>query len=250
MSDNVLYVADERGHCVSLLDVNGSYLRKIGSEGSGDGQLNCPSSVCISGDLLYVSDTLNHRICVFRLDGSFVRAFGSDGKEDAKLQHPTRVYVVKDQLYVVDHRDFTTLCMFDLAGNLVRLFASGKGESADGLLCAPTAVCAVEDLDLLFVADSGKSVISVFGLSDGSFKRNIKAPAHRCFSSICFSCGVLYVTEYCGNMYVFDLNGSLVCEFQYYRVFRFVHYGLMVDDGRLFVAGEDSEHLAFLIECG
>ena len=53
---------------------DGRFLRTIGSEGTGDGQLRSPRGVLVNGDELLVADCGNHRISVFeRATGRWLR---------------------------------------------------------------------------------------------------------------------------------------------------------------------------------
>ena len=72
--DDILYVTDQQNNCVHKLTRSGKYLAKIGSIGSGDGQLQNPRGLCLSwkGEL-YVSEMGNNRISVFKTDGTFDR---------------------------------------------------------------------------------------------------------------------------------------------------------------------------------
>ena len=72
--DDILYVTDQQNHCVHKLTTSGKYLAKIGSSGSGDGQLQNPTGLCLSWNgELYVSEGNNNRISVFKTDGTFDR---------------------------------------------------------------------------------------------------------------------------------------------------------------------------------
>ncbi len=67
-------------HRISVLSwTDGSVLTRFSKEGSGPGQLRCPSVVRLlaDGSSLVVADTLNDRLCVFALSGEFVAAVGS-----------------------------------------------------------------------------------------------------------------------------------------------------------------------------
>ena len=72
--DDILYVTDQQNNCVHKLTTSGKYLAKIGSIGSGDGQLQNQRGLCLNwkGEL-YVSEMGNNRISVFKTDGTFDR---------------------------------------------------------------------------------------------------------------------------------------------------------------------------------
>lgn len=99
-----LFVADRGNHCVWELTVNGDMVRKIGSHGSGPGQLNFPYGVAISNqDLIIVSESGNSRISIFSQSGDFVRCFGELGSEPGQFDHPRHLCLnSKGQLIVAD----------------------------------------------------------------------------------------------------------------------------------------------------
>ncbi len=71
----------------------GRFARKIGSLGTGPGQLKGARGVCYAGDgRLFVSDSRN-AIHVFRADGSFERKFGSAGSGDGQFDGPSGMYM-------------------------------------------------------------------------------------------------------------------------------------------------------------
>ncbi len=61
-----VYVVDGGDDCVRVFDLDGSYIRRIGTAGFEDGQFSDPLGIAVSptGDV-YVADSRNHRIQVF-----------------------------------------------------------------------------------------------------------------------------------------------------------------------------------------
>ena len=68
-----IYVADTGNHRVQKIDINGNFITKWGSLGSGNGQFNSPSGIAVALDHIFVSDRGNNRIQVFTKDGQFVK---------------------------------------------------------------------------------------------------------------------------------------------------------------------------------
>ena len=67
-----LFVADEENHRVQVLDRNGTYKRKFGSQGSAPGQLSYPKDlVCLPDGTLVVGD--NSYLHYFQPDGTFIK---------------------------------------------------------------------------------------------------------------------------------------------------------------------------------
>src|SRR5215212_5107132 len=73
-SDDVVYVIDQGRSRVVKLSGNGTTLAAWGSQGSGDGQFDEPTSVAVDAGRarVYVADPHNRRIQVFDTEGKFV----------------------------------------------------------------------------------------------------------------------------------------------------------------------------------
>lgn len=70
-----LYALDMKGHCVKVFDASGTYVRTIGSQGQGPGELNLPAGIQITPDNeLMIEDVMNRRLSYFKLSGEFVKA--------------------------------------------------------------------------------------------------------------------------------------------------------------------------------
>ena len=67
------FVSHVNANCIKVFSKEGKFLYNIGSEGTGDGQLNRPTGVAICKfNNLIVCDAANRRLQIFRLDGTFV----------------------------------------------------------------------------------------------------------------------------------------------------------------------------------
>ena len=100
-------VSDSSEHCIKVFNREGHFQYKIGKEGQGDGEFNCPwfLSVTQSKHLL-VCDRSNHRIQVFKLDGKFVGKFGAKGSNLGEFNEPFSVAVLSnDQMVVSELRN-------------------------------------------------------------------------------------------------------------------------------------------------
>ena len=77
-TDELLYAADTGNHCLQVLrSDSGEFVRKVGTEGSGQGQFSSPCGVCLDDDkgLVYVADGDYCQVLVHRQDTLvFVRA--------------------------------------------------------------------------------------------------------------------------------------------------------------------------------
>ena len=91
---NLFIVCNSKNSCLKIFDRSGKFLRKIGEEGKGDGQLNSPSGLCVEkcGDThnILVCDRGNKRIVQFSVEGSFT------GKTVTELQSPAGIATTAD----------------------------------------------------------------------------------------------------------------------------------------------------------
>ncbi|NEP09173.1 MAG: hypothetical protein F6K14_02790 [Symploca sp. SIO2C1] len=149
---------------VQIFDLNGNFLFKFGTGGSGNGQFEIPSGVDVdSAGNIVVADTGNHRIQVFDADGNFLQAFGSecqllsntgcsdpDGDGplevgDGQFYLPSDVTVdFADNIYVTDSNGRVQI--FDNQGNFIGKFdvPNNNGIAIDNLgrvyVTSPTTV--------------------------------------------------------------------------------------------------------------
>ena len=101
VGQNVIAVSEWDDHVVKKFSLQGHYLSKIGSYGSGDGQFNNPQGLCFnSKGLLYVVDCNNHRVQVFR-ENVFLFKFGSNRPNPGQLSFIA--VDSTDQVYVTDY---------------------------------------------------------------------------------------------------------------------------------------------------
>ncbi len=122
----VVVVVSEHGfdaHRVSVFDrSDGALVRRFGSKGSGDGQLNWPQGLCfMSGHRhVAVADRRNDRVSVFSVEGEFVRHVGV-----GTLYHPFGVACSAfGELVVVDTGN-SRVVVFSGSGELLSTMGNG-----------------------------------------------------------------------------------------------------------------------------
>lgn len=77
--DGTIYVADNQAHQVRVFDPDGTYVRTIGSPGSGPGQLGIAlAGVFLTEGEVRVADLQNLRVSRFTPEGDFVGSFRLD----------------------------------------------------------------------------------------------------------------------------------------------------------------------------
>lgn len=69
-----LYLSDKIGNTVWVVDGEGRFVTKIGSEGPGPGELAGPTSIALKNDTLAVLEARNQRISFFRKNGNYLGA--------------------------------------------------------------------------------------------------------------------------------------------------------------------------------
>jgi hypothetical protein len=84
-SQNHIYAVDGLGSVILKYDADGNLLGILGSEGSGDGQLQNPNGIASDGTVLYVADQGNNRIQKLSASGSFLGAWGDSGSADGEF---------------------------------------------------------------------------------------------------------------------------------------------------------------------
>jgi len=96
-----IYVAGNTD--IRVYDMNGVYLRRFGTRGSGDGQFRNLWDVDIHNGLLYASDTTRNDIQVLNLDGTFVGKFGTPGWLPTQMQGPSGIdFDAQGNIYISD----------------------------------------------------------------------------------------------------------------------------------------------------
>jgi DNA-binding beta-propeller fold protein YncE len=101
-----IYAAAITEHVVYKWNSAGVLLKKIGTLGSGNGQLRGPYDVELYDGRLYVSESNNNRISVLSSEGAFVGKFGTKGAGDGQLNTPRGLSVDSDgTLYVMDSQN-------------------------------------------------------------------------------------------------------------------------------------------------
>ena len=118
---HVIAVSEFRDDLVKKYSLQGDYLSKFGSSGSGNGQFNEPRGLCFnSKGLLYVVDCRNHRVQVFR-ESVFLFTFGSEEHNPGQFHSPRYIAVdSSDQVYVTDHESNGGIHVFSEDGHFIK----------------------------------------------------------------------------------------------------------------------------------
>ncbi|MGH9909413.1 MAG: 6-bladed beta-propeller [Nitrososphaerales archaeon] len=141
------------------LNPTGTEIWRIGSSGSGDGQLSSPQGVAVDGTgNIYVADTSNHRIQKFNSAGVYQSQFGSPGSGNGQFNLPQGVTVDgTGNIYVADTSNHR-IQKFNSTGAFVSKF--GSLGSGNGQLSSPQGVTV--DNSSIYVVDTNNNRIQVF----------------------------------------------------------------------------------------
>ena len=154
-----LYVAETAAHRVSVFDQAGKLVKRIGSRGTGDGEFNFPTYLCLDGGRLMVADSLNFRVQFFDQQLRFTGSAGTLGSAPGSLPRPKGIAVDSaGHLYVVD-AVLHVLQVFNRDGAL--LLALGAQGEQPGEFWLPNGLWIAPD-DTIYVADSRNRRVQVF----------------------------------------------------------------------------------------
>ena len=146
-----IFVTDHSQHKIHVFDAERKFVNCIGGQGTGNGQLRCPTSVAITSEgLLYVTNT--NGVDVLKENGAFVRRIVS-----GSLSSPWDVAIHDGEIFVAD-RGNSSVRIFNNAGEHVRTI--GEKGSGPGQFSGATSV-AVSLNGELYVSDFGNSRIQV-----------------------------------------------------------------------------------------
>lgn len=101
-----VYVADTANSRIQVFStVDGGFVRKWGTEGSGNDQMSHPTGIALDGsDNVYITDAGNRRVMKFTSSGTFLAKWGENGTGPGQFITPSGI-AVNDQLgrvYVTD----------------------------------------------------------------------------------------------------------------------------------------------------
>ena len=160
ITEKNVIVADRDNHRLLVYSTKtGKLVRKIGRRGSGEGQFDGPSGVCVDGEgRITVADWNNHRIQVFSPEGIFLFKFGDTVKN--KLKHPRAVTFCNERKrFVVSDTGNNVLKVFGPKGKFQ--YTIGMPGVKKGQMYSPRGVT-VDKLDRIVVCDFDNHRVQFF----------------------------------------------------------------------------------------
>lgn len=151
-----LYITDSSLRKVFVFDIEGNYLREIGTPDI----LMRPTGIAVSENRIYVIDTYGNKIYIFsKNDGTLLSHFGKNGVGPGEFHYPTNIFIGRDgDLYVTDSLNFR-IQIFDREGNFISGF--GRHGDAAGSFSKPKGI-AVDSDGNIYVADAEFDNIQIF----------------------------------------------------------------------------------------
>ncbi|MBY0549921.1 MAG: protein kinase [Candidatus Obscuribacterales bacterium] len=162
-----ILVSDLDNGCVQVFSMEtGAWVRKIGSKGNGDGQLQLPAGLALDRfGQLYVVDYGASRVSVFSKSGMFVKSFGSKGSSRGEFNVPRGVAIdMNDRIYIADSLNHR-VCVFTTGGDYMFSFG-GKGMEL-GKFTGPADISIDPESNVLYVVDKGNCRVQVFEILAG-----------------------------------------------------------------------------------
>ena len=111
--NNQLLVADYGHHCIYTFSLDGDYVGRFGTRGTGRGQLDRPRGVAVDlYGFILVADTYNHRVSIFDQNNYFVHCFGSQGSAIGQFQFPFGIAASANGSFYVSDNDNKRIQVF------------------------------------------------------------------------------------------------------------------------------------------
>ena len=162
-----LYVADSNNHWVQKLSSEGTFIKHIGSKGTGPGEYRYPTGITIDQRRrrMIVSDYNYHRVQVLDLEGKFLfflagNQGGRRGQGQGEFSGPYGVALSPSG---------SEIAVADYSNDRVQIFGAEKGEhrrtigkegNQPGELSSPSGVGYLSE-DTLVIGDNGNQRLQV-----------------------------------------------------------------------------------------
>ena len=133
VSDSNIFVSLTVEHIIAVFDKEWKFVYQLGVYGIYEGQLDLPQGMCFNGNCLYVCDSNNNRVQVFK-DGKFNAIFGDVSWKSGKLFNPVDISICKSKEIFVLTWANPCIHVFNLRGDLLRMFCSLSSGEVEGVL--------------------------------------------------------------------------------------------------------------------
>ena len=155
-------------HCILNYQLNGKFISRIGRQGKGELEFDCPFGLTINesnGDI-YICDCSNNRIQILNQDFSFKSQFGKD-----ILHGPLDVKLSKEYIFVLDTSN-PCLHLFNY-NHILQKSVISRGK---GMQVIFPRFFFIDQTDNILISDSDSNSIHIF---NSQFKLFHKIPVSR-----------------------------------------------------------------------
>jgi len=165
-SSGNVYVTEPYNNRIQKFTSSGQFVTKLGSLGSGNGQLNFPEGIALdSSGNIYIADTDNHRIQKFTSSGQFVTTWGSLGTGNGQFISPSGIALDGNGNVYVTEAQNHRIQKFTSSGQFVMKW--GGSGSGNGKFNQPRGIT-LDSSGNVYVVDSQNHRIQKF-TSSGQF---------------------------------------------------------------------------------
>lgn len=165
-NNGFIFALDRADDSIAVYDLFGWFKQRIGSSGSGNGQLLDPRGLAVDADgNIVVADTGNARIVKLSPTGEHLMNFGAFGSGPGQFKSPERVAIDSSGNILVSDYDANQILVFAASGDF--LFSFGGSGTGNGKFDGPLGVAVAPD-DSIYVADSGNARVQKFSAA-GNF---------------------------------------------------------------------------------
>ena len=151
---NKVFVSQLGAGCLLVYDLNGTFLKQIGTPGNGDGQLSSSRGITINesnGDI-FVCDYGNNRVQIFCKDFIFKSQFGK-----GILKCPSDIKLTNEYIYVLS---YTNPFFYSFNYNLTQVQNIGLNSISKHLKCS-YSFC-IDGAGTFIISDRCQNAIVIF----------------------------------------------------------------------------------------
>ncbi|HEY9070201.1 MAG TPA: IPT/TIG domain-containing protein, partial [Candidatus Ozemobacteraceae bacterium] len=157
----LVYVSDRAEGLISVFTTSGAFVRRVGSPGTGAGQLQQPAGLKVATDgSLWVVDAGNARIQHFDGDGALLASFGGFGTGNGQFREPAGLALLANGDLAVADSGNDRIQILGTDGSWKR--SVGRSGHLNGELDTPQGVGA-DRAGNLYVADTLNGRVQKFG---------------------------------------------------------------------------------------
>ena len=149
-----VFVSQNGAGCLLIYDLNGTFLKQIGTPGNGEGQLKSPYGITINesnGDI-FVCDCGNDRVQIFSKDFLFKSQFGK-----GILKSPSDIKLTNEYIYVLS---YTNPFLYSFNYNLTQVQNAVLNSISKHLTCS-YSFC-IDGAGNFIISDYSQNAIVLF----------------------------------------------------------------------------------------